>query len=607
MKRRILAGLTLLLLLLAAAVCASAAEAKTITYYVEGEQRYYPGYSTYTPGKDAFFNLPIIEKTGYHFDGWYREEDLSGDGIMRFQQKEETDDLQFYATFVKCSGVHTITFCDENGDPMKDKDGNVLPEYTYCQEERPVLPDVNDLPKQEGKGFVNWFDSQTGGNRVTDSYLRKCTSDLQIYARYAALKTISFVYGDKILSSAKYTPGRDRELNLPTPIYSYKYFLAWHLEQDLSDEGFVTLNPSEYEEDLTLYLEADENTYLVFYKYYNKDTKEFEFVKNDKNYYVINMFNASHPNVQLHVMENTETEGFSGWYLNEKYTGEFYYSQYQYKDGDELKTVKYNKENRKARILYAHYMPIRTVTYMDGDTVLDITGEQYTKYWYRQGATRPLPAMEAKDNTFFVGWHRNADFSDRAQKVSFSCEQDEDLTFYAEFRTLPSTWTLNLGSSAKGNKARLTIPKQTGTVTWASSDRTVVTVSGNASSVLITAKKAGTATVTLKVGGTAVARCEVTVRALDGIVQTPKSLTQIKASAFENSAAEAVVLGDAVLKIGSRAFAGCVSLVYIYIPDTVKSIADDAFDGINPIIYCSAGSAAAAYADNNGFNWADIR
>ncbi len=597
MKRRTLAGLTLLLLLLAAAVCASAAETKTITYYVEGEQRYYPGYSTYTPGSKAYFHLPKASVSGYHFISWHKEEDLSDDEINGFWQTAESDDLIFYAELEKCSGVYTLTLCDENGDPMKDKDGNVLPEYTFCREELPDLPDYKALPTQENKGFVDWFDAPTDGNRITKSYLRQCTSDLQIYARYVTLEKIYYIYNGKTYDlNQTYTPGRNLLVPLNRVSTSSTFLAAWHLEEDLSDEGFLNLNQSEHEGPLYLYPEF-EKAYLVYYYYYDADANQFKLLRDDDGDYITDKYNANNPKVQLHGMENTETEGFSGWYLNQSYTGEAYFSLYQYKPGDELKDIK----------LYALYKPIRTVTYMDGDTVLDITGEQYTKYWYRQGATRPLPAMEAKDNTFFVGWHRKADFSDRAQKVSFSCEQDEDLTFYAEFRTLPSTWTLNLGSSAKGNKARLTIPKQTGTVTWASSDRTVVTVSGNASSVLMTAKKAGTATVTLKVGGTAVARCEVTVRALDGIVQTPESLSQIKASAFENSAAEAVVLGDAVLKIGSRAFAGCASLVYIYIPDTVKSIADDAFDGINPIIYCSAGSAAAAYADNNGFNWADIK
>ncbi len=597
MKRRTLAGLTVLLLLLLAAVCASAADTKTISYYVEGEQRYYPGYHTYTPGSKAYFHLPKASVSGCHFIGWHKEEDLSDDEINGFWQTAEADDLTFYAEFAKCSGVYTLTLCDENGDPMKDGDGNVLPEYTFCREELPDLPVDKALAEQDGKNFVDWFDAPAGGNRITKSYLMQCTSDLQIYARFAAPEKIYYIYNGKSFDlNQTYTPGRNKLLTLKRISTSSTFLAAWHLEEDLSDEGFLKLNQSEHEGPLYLYPEFEE-AYLVYYYYYDKDADQFKLLRDDAGGYITDKYNANNPKVQLRGMENTETEGFSGWYFNQGYTGEAYFSLYQYKAGDELKNLYF----------YARYMPIRTVTYMDGDTVLDITGEQYTKYWYRQGATRPLPVMEAKDNTFFVGWHRNADFSDRAQKVSFSCEQDEDLTFYAEFRTLPSSWTLNLGSSAKGSKARLTIPKQSGTVTWASSDRTVVTVSGNASSVLITAKKAGTATVTLKVGGTAVARCEVTVRALGGIVQTPESLTQIKSSAFENSAAEAAVLGDAVLKIGSRAFAGCANLVYIYIPDTVKSIADDAFDGINPIIYCSEGSAAAAYADNNGFSRADIK
>ena len=598
MKRRNWVGIGLLLaLLLLLAVSAVAEGTKKITYYYGSTPMYFANKGTYTPGAKAYFHLPKAGLDGYHFVGWHKEKDLSDDEINGFWQNTETDDLNLYAEFEKCSGSYTLTLCDENGDPMKDKDGNVLPAYTYCAEETPELPDADKLPEQEGKSFVGWFDSVTGGNRITDSYLKDALCDLQIYARYTAPEKIYYVYNDKTTDLGQtYTPGRNKLLTLNQVSTSSTFFVAWHLEEDLSDEGFTRLNQSEHEGPLTLYPEF-EKAYLIYYYYFDEEAKQFKLLRDENDKYITDKYNANNPLAQLHSMENTETEGFSGWYLNKNYTGESYYSLYQYKAGDELKTLYF----------YARYMPIHTVTYMDGDTVLEITGEQYTKYWYRAGATQPLPDIEAKDNLFFVGWHTKADLSDRAQKVSFSCEQDEDLTFYAEFRTLPTAWTLNLNSGTKGNKARLTIPTQSGKVTWTTSNKAIVTASGNSSSVLLTAKKAGTATITLKVGGKAVAECVVTVRAIDHVLEAPESLTKIKASAFEDSAVEAVVLDNSVREIGSRAFANCQNLVYIYIPDSVQSIAADAFDGISPIIYCNADSTAAEYADNNGLNWAEIK
>ncbi len=598
MKRRNWVGIGLLLALLLLLVISAVAETtKTITYYYGSTPMYFTGKGTYTPGAKGYFHLPKAGLSGYHFVGWHKEKDLSDDEINGFWQNKESDDLKFYVEFEKCSGSYTLTFCDENGDPMKDKDGNALPAYTYCAEETPKLPEADELPEQEGKSFVGWFDSVTGGNRITDSYLMDALCDLQIYARYTAPERIYYVYDGKTYDlNQTYTPGRNKMLKLNQILTTSSFLIAWHLEEDLSDEGFLYLNQSEHEGALTLYPEF-EKAYLIYYYYFDEEANQFKLLRDENDKYITDKYNANHPLVQLQSMENTETEGFSGWYLNKDYTGESYYSLYRYTAGDELKTLYF----------YARYMPIHTVTYMDGDTVLSITGEQYTKYWYRAGATQPLPDIEAKDNLFFVGWHTKADLSDRAQKVSFSSEQDEDLTFYAEFRTMPAAWTLNLNSDTKGNKARLTIPTQSGKVTWSSSNPKVVTASGNSSSVLLTAKKAGTVIVTLQVGDNAVAECAVTVRAIDHVLNVPKSLTKIKASAFERNAVEAIVLADSVREIGSRAFANCQNLVYIYIPDSVQSIAPDAFDGISPIIYCTAGSTAAEYADNNGLNWAEIK
>ncbi len=677
MKRRNWVGIGLLLALLLLLVISAVAETtKTITYYYGSTPMYFTGKGTYTPGAKGYFHLPKAGLSDYHFVGWHKEKDLSDDEINGFWQNKESDDLKFYVEFEKCSGSYTLTFCDENGDPMKDKDGNALPAYTYCAEETPKLPEADELPEQEGKSFVGWFDSVTGGNRITDSYLMDALCDLQIYARYTAPEKIYYVYGGKTYDlNQTYTPGRNMMLKLNQILTTSSFLIAWHLEEDLSDEGFLYLNQSEHEGALTLYPEF-EKAYLIYYYYFDEEANQFKLLRDENDKYITDKYNANHPLVQLQSMENTETEGFSGWYLNKDYTGESYYSLYRYTAGDELKTLYF----------YARYMPIHTVTYMDGDTVLSITGEQYTKYWYRAGATQPLPTLKDKEDSYFVGWHQQADLSDEVQTAAFSCEQDEDLTFYAEYKTfytvtymdgdtvlsiegdqytkykyqegvtqplpeppakknslfvgwheqndlsdeaqtesfsceqnknlifyaeyyeyLPAAWTLNLNSGTKGNKARLTIPTQSDEVTWTSSDTKVVTASGNSSSVLLTAKKAGTVIVTLQVGDNAVAECAVTVRAIDHVLNVPKSLTKIKASAFERNAVEAIVLADSVREIGSRAFANCQNLVYIYIPDSVQSIAPDAFDGISPIIYCTAGSTAAEYADNNGLNWAEIK
>ena len=83
----------------------------------------------------------------------------------------------------------------------------------------------------------------------------------------------------------------------------------------------------------------------------------------------------------------------------------------------------------------------------------------------------------------------------------------------------------------------------------------------------------------------------------------PARLSEIQASAFEGGTFTHVYLGESVTSIGSRAFANCASLVYIYIPDTAATIADDAFAGSSGVVIgCHEGSPAARYAQSHGID-----
>ena len=82
----------------------------------------------------------------------------------------------------------------------------------------------------------------------------------------------------------------------------------------------------------------------------------------------------------------------------------------------------------------------------------------------------------------------------------------------------------------------------------------------------------------------------------------PGSLERIEAEAFEGSIATMFVIPEHCTAIESRAFANCRSLVRVVIPSSVRTIADDAFDGCYGLtIVTPAGSAADAYARARGW------
>ena len=84
----------------------------------------------------------------------------------------------------------------------------------------------------------------------------------------------------------------------------------------------------------------------------------------------------------------------------------------------------------------------------------------------------------------------------------------------------------------------------------------------------------------------------------------PENLETIEAEAFAGTKAVCVSVPESVTAIGSKAFANCRSLQYIYIPAGTVSISEDAFSGVSGlIIYGRAGSAAESLAARLGFTF----
>ena len=63
------------------------------------------------------------------------------------------------------------------------------------------------------------------------------------------------------------------------------------------------------------------------------------------------------------------------------------------------------------------------------------------------------------------------------------------------------------------------------------------------------------------------------------VMKLPAGLTEIEEEAFAGLACEAVIIPEGCVSIGSRAFAECERLIYIRIPVSVVTIAEDAFEG----------------------------
>ena len=88
----------------------------------------------------------------------------------------------------------------------------------------------------------------------------------------------------------------------------------------------------------------------------------------------------------------------------------------------------------------------------------------------------------------------------------------------------------------------------------------------------------------------------------ENVAYLPASLGTIGGEALAGISARTVVIPSGATSIGARAFADCSELKYVEIPDSVTSIADDAFEGSTVTFICSAGSFAAEYAQARGIS-----
>lgn len=82
----------------------------------------------------------------------------------------------------------------------------------------------------------------------------------------------------------------------------------------------------------------------------------------------------------------------------------------------------------------------------------------------------------------------------------------------------------------------------------------------------------------------------------------PAYLKDIETEAFANSGMQRVILPEGCTGIGSRAFADCADLQEVYLPNSITSIADDAFSNTQVKIFCSTDQTyVQTWAEQHGF------
>ena len=177
-----------------------------IEYYTNGgnwmETRYY---HVETPT----FELPVPERSGYTFMGWYTSEAMAEEDKISLVKNGTAGDMVLYAQWQV--NTYTVTL-NANGGTVLSSSQNVVFDEAYGS-----LP----VPDRTGYTFLGWYTASMGGTNVQEDTIVSIDHNHTLYARWAVNRyTISFVtedgtpitshtYGYSSATSAPDDPTRD--------------------------------------------------------------------------------------------------------------------------------------------------------------------------------------------------------------------------------------------------------------------------------------------------------------------------------------------------------------------------------------------------------------
>ncbi len=117
-------------------------------------------------------------KTGYTFDGWYRNAECTGEA-WNFETDVVTDNITLYAKWI--GDVYKVTFDTQGGSPVEAQ--QVSRDQFVTRPEDPV---------REGYTFVGWVTTSTGSTEY-EFETAKVQKDITIYAKWTPIKyTVTF-------------------------------------------------------------------------------------------------------------------------------------------------------------------------------------------------------------------------------------------------------------------------------------------------------------------------------------------------------------------------------------------------------------------------------
>ena len=201
-----------------------------ITYKDQGGSNFsgthasgYP--TTHTYGTAT--TLKTASKTGYTFEGWYKEPACTNK-VTSLGATAYTTNITLYAKWT--ANKYTVTLNQENATTA----GTASVQATYGS----AMPSAT-MPTRNGYDFAGYFDAKSGGTKYYNANGSSAknwdkTAAATLYAQWTA-KDITINWdangGSVIPTSSTYTYDGDA-ITLPTPSYAGHRFLGWFTAAD---------------------------------------------------------------------------------------------------------------------------------------------------------------------------------------------------------------------------------------------------------------------------------------------------------------------------------------------------------------------------------------
>ena len=393
-----------------------------INYELNGGQfvdEYTPVYS-YVSGDQAI-TLPgadAVTRNGYTFDGWYENEDLSGQACTVIASGS-TGPKTFYAKWT--AKTYRVTL-ETNGGTIV---GSGLTEYT-CGQGAELPTNV----EKSGYTFAGWYENDRFEGSAVTAISDTEYGDKTYYAKWMS-KTYSVTLntnGGTIKSGNVTNYSYGEGAALPTDVEKSGHtFAGWYDNEELTGSAVAAISDTEYG-DKTYYARWTSKTYGITF---NTDGGTI------KGSYVTNYTYGEGAVLPTDVEKSGYT--FAGWYENEELTGSAATAISNTEYGDKTYYAKWTANTYSVKL------------HLNGGNLADGVSD-ITAYTYGNSIELPDRSEIVRSGYMFSGWYADEGFKD-GPYTEISSTDSGNKEFYARWTmyNIPNTHAITVIDPANGS------------------------------------------------------------------------------------------------------------------------------------------------------------